>query len=873
MADETELNNSLEGGENTEDDFEIELEIAATEFLAKNTSGAKDAFRERTSYKKDAYPISAQSPAPIDVWYDKGLYGKVTPDYNAVVTADNWEIGNIVVPVLKKLPGDGEQIFAMNFVADAFIELQEHMYNAANRGQLSAKDSVLLPFTAKRGWTSFENRYRRYFENLYTGFASTYLNQDQKYEKVRDINGFMSAFSGFLEQTLPDFPISSTGYVLSGRYPLVATGLVIEISDSDHGDDQEKYEEYISDKNFLFYIGAARKFGFTVDKNAPWRLIADIKSKNMQSYMSKYPERPLDPGEPGPAPQLLCDLSKELFDKYYGQKIEFVSTEMINSSMSISGRIKECVCNPKDPEGTYFKVSTYCPGSDEDLYNTSPQNIPVFNARWAPRGIGSNTLLGPAPVFTPETNDVADLTLIGVGDIPVVTWLNTTLANDPSDGIPVRIFGSSDVDEYRWRIVDKPEGAVVRFLDYEDPLIIKGLGPNYEEAYTSGNNPNIRFKIYETSELTSDVAPSTEIEGDYLISVEGINLSNSLNPTITAPIFLTLRVGLNEDSRQLDTSLPGDPILGLPPGFSWLQALLDGAATPGGWSNPNAAEDSYPALAPRSREIRSGLKRRWDLILGIANSTPVDVTYPDPSDNNYTMRDGKVCNVSTIDDYEIPVIPSAEPPELQFILMQSDNVEFLNNRKKFELESKQYDTKLLAYNQRVDAKNLYDLQVEDYERIHSPSELKYGGPLLFDNVFSRQFNETLTLDLELIKGYILDFYNSYVMDQPSFSITEINPTAIGTNQCRLERKLITRAAMDSLYPDYFWLQFYFNLRIKESGIIVPKEKINNFQIRFQAEAASLLSSPTKTSGMKDMIERFLKIIREDTKGVIQEKIS
>ena len=45
---------------------------------------------------------------------------------------------------------------------------------------------------------------------------------------------------------------------------------------------------WIDDPNFTFYANAARMHGFMVDKNAPWRLVADIFSSSMQRYMSPY---------------------------------------------------------------------------------------------------------------------------------------------------------------------------------------------------------------------------------------------------------------------------------------------------------------------------------------------------------------------------------------------------------------------------------------------------------------------------------------------------------------------------------------------------------------------------------------------------------
>ena len=47
-----------------------------------------------------------------------------------------------------------------------------------------------------------------------------------------------------------------------------------------------KFEKFIKSPNFEFYLLAAAKHGFFVDKNAPWRLVANLNSPRMKEYMS-----------------------------------------------------------------------------------------------------------------------------------------------------------------------------------------------------------------------------------------------------------------------------------------------------------------------------------------------------------------------------------------------------------------------------------------------------------------------------------------------------------------------------------------------------------------------------------------------------------
>ncbi len=83
-------------------------------------------------------------------------------------------------------------------------------------------------------------------------------------------------------------PITKSGLIMSKYCSPSSTGMCLEIARKNFSQDSDKFNKFIKSPNFEFYLLTAAKFGFFVDKNAPWRLIANINSSAMQEYMSKY---------------------------------------------------------------------------------------------------------------------------------------------------------------------------------------------------------------------------------------------------------------------------------------------------------------------------------------------------------------------------------------------------------------------------------------------------------------------------------------------------------------------------------------------------------------------------------------------------------
>ena len=70
--------------------------------------------------------------------------------------------------------------------------------------------------------------------------------------------------------------------------------LSIEISDLVYENDDEKVNAFTNSPNFEYYLNACNSYGFMVDINAPWRIIADLDSVAMQGYASRFGYRSTD---------------------------------------------------------------------------------------------------------------------------------------------------------------------------------------------------------------------------------------------------------------------------------------------------------------------------------------------------------------------------------------------------------------------------------------------------------------------------------------------------------------------------------------------------------------------------------------------------
>jgi hypothetical protein len=119
-------------------------------------------------------------------------------------------------------------------------------------------------------------KYKAYLEGVYQVYHDFFTPEQN--ERVLGFPSFAEDYKAYLLGVVRTYPVTQTNFLLTPSVTPFSTGLAISIDKGDCGDDNYKYVNYLSDPNYDFYTKVAKKFGFVVDRNAPWILWADVFS-------------------------------------------------------------------------------------------------------------------------------------------------------------------------------------------------------------------------------------------------------------------------------------------------------------------------------------------------------------------------------------------------------------------------------------------------------------------------------------------------------------------------------------------------------------------------------------------------------------------
>jgi hypothetical protein len=246
--------------------------------FGKNNLTTKFLFREREKYEL----IVAQEVKDknINMWFRKIKFGRVDYSGDAVYASNS---------KLKQIKTDDDNIFLLlDFVADAFDDFREFYNTKISVSNDTTSPTPYAPIIPNRAWESVDVAYKEYLTDLYDSFAF-YINSNNLHSQIRGFKSFVSQFINFLSETTKGAPITKSAFLVNEDIPLspINSGLCIEIGNKDPSEDLPKLSEFIYDKNFNAFKNAAARFGFVVDINVPWRLVADIESRPMGFYMNK----------------------------------------------------------------------------------------------------------------------------------------------------------------------------------------------------------------------------------------------------------------------------------------------------------------------------------------------------------------------------------------------------------------------------------------------------------------------------------------------------------------------------------------------------------------------------------------------------------
>jgi len=255
-------------------------------FEGKNGQDIRKQFFERLNYSKRAFRSTVIGGLNNNLtikdfnFAERSMYGRINKDHRPII------LNPATLKIVNSRVKQRRQVKVVNFVADAFEALVTEMNKASFSGKIGADDPYLSNLKAYVGFVDPYKNYKTYNDKLSNLFINKFLTKERR-EQINDFSSFISLFSSFILEISNSLPITLNSFITSGFCGLANTGLAIHVSNLDASDDSIK-EEFINSPNFPFFKLAAEKHGFSINKNVPWILVADIASPSMQRYSANY---------------------------------------------------------------------------------------------------------------------------------------------------------------------------------------------------------------------------------------------------------------------------------------------------------------------------------------------------------------------------------------------------------------------------------------------------------------------------------------------------------------------------------------------------------------------------------------------------------
>ena len=212
-------------------------------------------------------------PTPMDLSRKHQLYGKVDRLGSAVrLMVDSSDS-------LSYIPRSAN-VFAINFVSRAFTDLKRDYEKMVGKG-------ALQPFMGKTqlepvsGWTDFFGYYNSNLGALREHIKSQCMIKFDSH--IRDLGDFVRVCFQILRESDRKYIVTATGMMMSRRVPNSVSGLVINLSDNNASQEELK-ADLVDAKNFKIFAHKCGQYGFRLNRETPWTLVANLGSNIMSEY-------------------------------------------------------------------------------------------------------------------------------------------------------------------------------------------------------------------------------------------------------------------------------------------------------------------------------------------------------------------------------------------------------------------------------------------------------------------------------------------------------------------------------------------------------------------------------------------------------------
>jgi len=241
----------------------------------------------RAQYKVKAFEDSALSQNGIHESVvdfnlsEKRYYGKIDDENDPVVVKSSSLIS------LQVAGGQGQDIkLAIPPMDKMFSDFQRKFVQAVRLQKIPDDDPYLASPQAHYAFVDPIREYKVYMSEVLDAFNQEWLTIEKNSRQVVNIEGYIKQFLLYQKMMGSEFPVTLTGWRKSKRSSALSTGMVLSISNLDCAVDSDK-EVFLFNKNCVqFYLQACKQFGFSVSRNCPWLLYADLAGAGSSRFLS-----------------------------------------------------------------------------------------------------------------------------------------------------------------------------------------------------------------------------------------------------------------------------------------------------------------------------------------------------------------------------------------------------------------------------------------------------------------------------------------------------------------------------------------------------------------------------------------------------------
>ena len=256
-------------------------------YKTKNSLKSKDIFLKRATYLTKS---EEQKQDVSSLVYENFV--------NFHLEKNNFmeELGETFVPItivdlfnniktISSPSNDQTQHRAACFVVDQFIDLKKQFDKCQLIGKISPNEEFLSNLVVHKSYTPPDPLYRTYYRDI---FVSIKNSLDRQKITISNKDDFVNEVVPLLLTISKAMPITKQHFLKSTFCPISVSGLALEIANLDPTNDEEKVTNFFNNRNWDFYLNTCRSFGFMVDQEVPWRIVADIGSQEMLNEAATY---------------------------------------------------------------------------------------------------------------------------------------------------------------------------------------------------------------------------------------------------------------------------------------------------------------------------------------------------------------------------------------------------------------------------------------------------------------------------------------------------------------------------------------------------------------------------------------------------------